>query len=54
MGDFVELDDGSKGFVCEFKMCYVVLEIYDGKDILVFNEKFINLLLINWMYKDLK
>ena len=37
VGDFVELDDGQKGFVREFKMRYAVLETYDGKDILVPN-----------------
>ncbi|MDM7859595.1 mechanosensitive ion channel [Alteromonas sp. ASW11-36] len=54
VGDFVELDDGSKGFVREFKMRYAVLETYDGKDILVPNEKFINSLLVNWTHKDPK
>lgn len=54
VGDFVELDDGSKGFVREFKMRYAVLETYDGKDILVPNEKFINSLLVNWTHKDSK
>lgn len=52
VGDYVELEDGQKGIVREFKMCYVVLEIYDGKDVLVFNEKFISFLLINWIYKN--
>tara|TARA_R110001592_G_scaffold359813_1_gene667153 strand:+ start:206 stop:1525 length:1320 start_codon:yes stop_codon:yes gene_type:complete len=54
IGDFVELDDGQKGFVREFKMRYTVLETYDGKDILVPNEKFISSLLINWTHKDPK
>jgi small-conductance mechanosensitive channel len=54
VGDFVELDDGQKGFVREFKMRYTVLETYDGKDILVPNEKFISSLLINWTHKDPK
>lgn len=54
VGDYVELDDGSKGFVREFKMRYAVLETYDGKDILVPNEKFISSLLINWTHKDPK
>lgn len=54
VGDYVELEDGSKGFVREFKMRYAVLETYDGKDILVPNEKFINSLLINWTHKDPK
>lgn len=54
IGDFVELDDGQKGFVREFKMRYTVLETYDGKDILVPNEKFISSLLTNWTHKDPK
>lgn len=54
VGDYVELDDGSKGFVREFKMRYAVLETYDGKDILVPNEKFISSLLTNWTHKDPK
>lgn len=54
VGDFVELDDGQKGFVREFRMRYTILETYDGKDILVPNEKFISSLLINWTHKDPK
>ena len=54
VGDFVELDDGQKGFVREFRMRYAVLETYDGKDILVPNEKFISSSLINWTHKDPK
>jgi small-conductance mechanosensitive channel len=54
IGDFVELEDGKKGFVREFKMRHAVLETYDGKDILVPNEIFISSLLINWTHKDPK
>lgn len=54
VGDYVELEDGAKGFVREFKMRYAVLETYDGKDILVPNEKFISSLLVNWTHKDPK
>jgi small-conductance mechanosensitive channel len=54
VGDFVELDDGQKGFVREFRMRYAVLETYDGKDIIVPNEKFISSLMINWTHKDPK
>lgn len=54
IGDFVELEDGSKGFVREFRMRYTVLETYDGKDIIVPNEKFINSLMTNWTHKDPK
>lgn len=54
VGDYVELEDGQKGFVREFRMRYAILETYDGKDILVPNEKFISSLLINWTHKDPK
>ena len=54
VGDYVELDNGQKGFVREFKMRYAVLETYDGKDILVPNEMFISNLLVNWTHKDPK
>jgi small-conductance mechanosensitive channel len=54
IGDYVELDDGQKGFVREFRMRYTVLETYDGKDILVPNEKFISASMINWTHKDPK
>ena len=54
IGDFIELEDGKKGFVREFKMRHAVLETYDGKDILVPNEVFISSLLINWTHKDPK
>lgn len=54
VGDFVELDDGQSGFVREFRMRYTVLETYDGKDILVPNEKFISSLMVNWTHKDPK
>lgn len=54
VGDFVELDDGRKGFVREFRMRHTILETYDGKDILVPNEKFISSLMVNWTHKDPK
>ncbi|MBT0585618.1 mechanosensitive ion channel family protein [Alteromonas oceanisediminis] len=54
IGDFVELSDGQKGFVREFRMRYTILETYDGKDILVPNEKFISDLMVNWTHKDPK
>lgn len=54
VGDFIELDDGRSGFVREFRMRYAILETYDGKDILVPNEKFISSLMVNWTHKDPK
>ena len=52
--DYVELSDGQKGFVREFRMRYTVLETYDGKDIVVPNETFISSTFINWSHKDPK
>lgn len=54
IGDFIEFDDGRKGFVREFKMRHAILETYDGKDILVPNEAFISNTLTNWTHKDTK
>ncbi len=54
VGDFVELDGGQRGFVREFRMRHAVLETYDGKDILVPNEKFISSSMVNWTHKDPK
>lgn len=54
VGDYVELEDGQKGIVREFRMRYAVLETFDGKDILVPNEKFINSSLVNWTHKNVK
>lgn len=54
VGDYVELDENTKGFVREFRMRYAVLETYDGKDIVVPNEMFISTQFINWTHKDPK
>lgn len=54
VGDFIEIEDGQSGFVREFRMRYTILETYDGKDVLVPNEKFISCPIINWSHKDPK
>ena len=54
LGDYIELEDGNKGFVREFRMRYTVLDTYAGKDIVVPNEQFISSLFINWTHKDPK
>lgn len=54
VGDFVQIEGGESGFVREFRMRYTVLETYDGKDILVPNEKFITCPIVNWSHKDPK
>ena len=41
IGDYIELEDGRTGVVRELSMRATTLETYDGKDIVVPNEKFI-------------
>ena len=52
IGDYVELDDGRTGVVRELNMRSTTLETYDGKDIVVPNEKFIVEPFTNWTHKD--
>ncbi|TKB50288.1 mechanosensitive ion channel [Ferrimonas sediminicola] len=52
LGDYVELDDGSTGVVRELSMRATTLETFDGKDIVVPNDKFITETFINWTHKD--
>lgn len=54
IGDYIDIEDGQSGFVREFRMRYTVLETYDGKDVLVPNEKFISSSIVNWSHKDPK
>lgn len=52
IGDYVELEDGRTGIVRELNMRSTTLETYDGKDIVVPNEKFIAEIFTNWTHKD--
>ncbi len=52
--DFLELEDGRSGFVREMSMRSTTLETYDGKDIVVPNEKFVTETFTNWTHKDKK
>ncbi len=54
LGDFVEIEDGTAGTVREMNMRCTVLETFDGRDIVVPNEKFITDNVINWTHKDKK
>jgi small-conductance mechanosensitive channel len=53
-GDYIELEDGRTGFVTNLNMRSTTLETYDGKDIVVPNEKFITSSFVNWTHKDQK
>ncbi len=52
--DFIELEDGRSGRVTEMSLRATTLETYDGKDIVVPNEKFISSSFVNWTHKDKK
>ncbi len=54
IGDYIELEDGRTGVVRQLSMRATTLETFDGKDIVVPNEKFIVGTFINWSHKDLK
>ena len=52
--DYIELEDGRTGIVRELNMRSTTLETFDGKDIMVPNEKFIVESFTNWSRKDQK
>lgn len=54
VGDYVEMADGSKGIIRELNMRSAILETFDGKDIVVPNEKFITSEFTNWTHKNSK
>jgi small-conductance mechanosensitive channel len=54
VGDYIELEDGRTGVIRELKMRSTTLETFDGKDIMVPNERFITTNFINWTHKNKK
>ena len=52
VGDFVEFDGGRSGTVRELKLRSTTLETFEGKDVIVPNEKFIVESFVNWTHKD--
>src|SRR5690606_10601527 len=52
VGDYIELEDGKAGTIREMNMRSTVLETFDGKDIVVPNEKFITATFTNWTHKN--
>lgn len=54
VGDYVELEDGRKGIIRELNMRSTTLETFDGKDIMVPNEKFIVTSFTNWTHLNKK
>jgi small-conductance mechanosensitive channel len=54
IGDFIELEDGRSGTLRELTMRSATLETYDGKDIMVPNERFITTAFVNWTHNNRK
>lgn len=51
VGDHIELEDGKKGVLRQLNMRSATIQTYDGKDILVPNEKFITNAFVNWTHE---
>ncbi len=54
IGDYIELEDGRTGTLRELTMRSATLETYDGKDIMVPNERFITTAFVNWTHNNKK
>jgi small-conductance mechanosensitive channel len=54
IGDYIELEDGRSGTLRELTMRSATLETYDGKDIMVPNERFITTAFVNWTHNNKK
>jgi len=52
--DYIQLEDGRTGIVRELTMRSTTLETFDGKDVMVPNEKFIVESFTNWTHKNKK
>ena len=52
LGDFIELEDGKSGKLRALNMRSSTLETFDGKEIMVPNEKFITTRVTNWTHND--
>jgi small-conductance mechanosensitive channel len=50
--DYIQLEDGRTGIVRELNMRSTTLETFDGKDVMVPNEKFIVESFTNWTHKN--
>ena len=52
VGDYIELENGKAGILKQLNMRSSTLETFDGKEIMVPNEKFITTQFINWTRDD--
>lgn len=54
IGDYIELEDGRTGILRELSLRSATLETFDGKDIMVPNERFITTSFVNWTHNNTK
>jgi small-conductance mechanosensitive channel len=54
IGDYIELEDGRAGRLRELSTRSATLETFDGKDIMVPNERFITTAFTNWTHNNKK
>ena len=54
VGDHIELEDGRTGIIRELNMRSTTVETFDGKDIMVPNERFITTSFVNWTHKNIR
>lgn len=54
LGDYIELEDGRAGTLRELNMRSATLETFDGRDIMVPNERFITTAFTNWTHNNKK
>ena len=54
VGDYVELEDGKAGVIRALTMRSAILKTFDGKDVVVPNEKFVTDSFINWTHDNVK
>jgi small-conductance mechanosensitive channel len=52
VGDYIELEDGRTGILTDINMRSSTLATFDGKDIMVPNERFITTRFVNWTKAD--
>lgn len=52
VGDYIELEDGRKGTLTHMNIRSSVLATFDGKEIMVPNDKFITTSFTNWTHED--
>ena len=51
-GDFIEMEDGKSGILKEINMRSTTLETFDGKEVMLPNEKFVTTTFVNWTRDD--